>query len=74
MLGLKLGLETHELDDLEVSKQKNDGVHYLERVLVLWKDKPNPPYTWATVIVALQSPVVGEKSVAEEVEMWLKTV
>ena len=69
MLGIKLGVKTHELD--EISKQNQDGVLCLERVLALWKDKANPPYTWATVIDALKSPIVGEKSVAEDVEMWL---
>ena len=72
MLGLKLGVKTHELDEL--AKQNNDGIYCLERVLVLWKDKAIPPYTWGTVIDALKSPIVGEKSVAEDVEMWLKTV
>ena len=72
MLGLKLGVKTHELD--EISKQNQDGVLCLERVLALWKDKANPPYTWATVIDALKSPIVGEMSVAEDVKMWLKTV
>ena len=73
MLGLKLGIEPHELD--EIAKQNKDhGVHCLQKVMVLWKDKANPPYTWATVIDALKSPIVGEKSVAQDVEMWLKTV
>ena len=69
MLGLKLGVNTYKLD--EIAKQNQDGVHCLERVLALWKDKANSPYTWATVIDALKSPIVGEKSVAEDVEMWL---
>ena len=74
MIGLKLGIKTHELD--EISKQNQDGVLCLERVLALWKDKANPQYTWATVIDALKSPIVREKSVAEDVEIWLslKTV
>ena len=73
MLGLKLGIEVHELDKLEHLEQKND-VDRLERVLVLWKGKANPPYTWGTVIDALKSPIVEGNSVAEDVEMWLKTV
>ena len=71
MLGIKLGIETNKLD--EITKQNNDrGVHCLERVMVLWKHKADPPYTWATVIDALKSSIVEEKSVAEDVEMWLK--
>ena len=69
MLGIKLGVKTHELD--EISKQNQGGLLCLERVLALWKDKANPPYTWATVIDALKSPIVEENSVAEDVEMWL---
>ena len=73
MLGHELGIEVHELDKLEHLQQKDD-VYRLERVFILWKDKANPPYTWATVINALKSPIVRENSVAEDVEMWLKTV
>ena len=71
ILGLKLSVETPELDEISRQIKDGSGVLCLERVVALWKDKADPPYTWATVIDALKSPIVGEKSVAEDVEMWL---
>ena len=71
ILGLKLGVETHELDEISRQIKDGSGVLCLERVVALWKDKADPPYTWATVIDALKSHIVGEKSVAQDVEMWL---
>ena len=36
-----------------------------------WKERGHPPYTWATIIDVLKSPLVGEVELAQELEQWL---
>ena len=39
----------------------------------IWQRKADPPFSWATIIDVLRSPVVEENALAQEIEDWLRT-
>ena len=41
-------------------------------VFDIWKRKSDPPFTWATIVEALRSPIVSKNKLAKEIEDWLK--
>ena len=40
-------------------------------VFSLWQMKADPPFTWATIIDTLRSPIVEENALAQEIEDWI---
>ena len=68
MVGLELDIEEDQLNTIKYS----EPVRCYTEVFRLWKNRAEPPYTWATIIGALKSPIVGEKRLAREIEEWLR--
>ena len=68
MLAVELYIEEHQLNTIKYP----EPVRCYTEVFRLWKNRAEPPFTWATIINALKSPIVGEKRLAMEIEEWLR--
>ena len=71
ILGCVLHMDMNELNTIQINNP--ECLHCLMNMLDQWKNNADPrvPYTWATIIKALKSPLVKEENLAEEVERWL---
>ena len=69
LIGLELDLEQHQLNTIT----HQDAMLCYSDVFSLWQRKADPPFTWATILDALRSPVVRENALAQEIEDWLRT-
>lgn len=61
-VGIQLGLDGGILDEIAQLQQPQ---HCFEKVLREWKKKKPRPYTWRTIIEAIETPSVGEMALAE---------
>ena len=68
-VGLELELEQHQLNTITRSCQ--DTFECYSEVFSIWQRKADPPFTWATILDALRSPVVEENALAQAIEDWL---
>ena len=70
MIGLQLGIRPHQLIAFKMVHLGDPMKCYME-VFSLWENKAEQPFTWATIIDALKSPMVGKVKLAQDIEMWL---
>ena len=70
MIGLELDIEQHQLNTIQSSHL--NAIHRFSRVFKLWQNQADPPFTWSTIVGVLRSPIVGENSLAQEIEDWLR--
>ena len=68
MVALELGIEQHQLNTIN----HPNPVRCYNEVFSLWQNKGKPPFTWATIINALKSPIVEENKLAKDIEEWLQ--
>ena len=68
VLGLQLNIPPQQLSTI----QKGNPILCYADVFDIWERKSDPPFTWATIVEALRSPIVKENSLAKEIEDWLK--
>ena len=61
-VGLQLDIPAPTLNSLEIEK-KDPKDRYLS-IFSEWRKSLSPPYTWETIIEALQSPCVGRQDLA----------
>ena len=78
-VGLQLGLDPSLLERI-ASITPGDTIHCYSNVFIQWKNQNSTahPYTWSTVVHALQTPAVGEKRLADKItselsEHWFTT-
>lgn len=71
-IGLQLGLDKGALDGIAVISP-GDNNHCFANVFTQWKSQNSAthPYTWSTVLKALQTASVGEGRLSEEIEKKL---
>ena len=71
LVGIELGIEVEQLD--LISMEGNPIVCF-SKVFSQWKKKADTdvPFTWRTIANALRSPIVGESSLATEIEESLR--
>ena len=69
ILGLQLELEYVQLET--ISNKHQDNSLRFAGVFELWQKRGSPPYTWATIIDALRTKIVGEVQLAYELEQWV---
>ena len=50
---------------------QSDSQNRFISVFTTWKSKQTAPYTWLTVVQALQAPVVGESKLAKDIKSKL---
>ena len=70
LVGLDLGIEQHQLNTISQYHPRNTIGCYSE-VFNLWENRADPPFTWATIIDTLRSPIVEENGLAQEIEDWI---
>ena len=68
MMGLVLNIDQHQLNTIT----HQNPVRCYSAMFYLWEKKEDPPFTWATIVDALRSPIVGETKLASDIERWLK--
>ena len=68
-LGLQLDIKYHQLETL-ADKHRNNVSRFAE-MFELWRKRGSPPYTWATIIDALRAKIVGNISLANDLEQWV---
>ena len=68
-LGQQLNIDHHKLKT--ISNENNDVLDCFAEVFDLWKRGESPPFTWATIIDALRTKIVGEVQLAYELEQWV---
>ena len=66
-VGIELMIDAATLDAFD-DQTKNQAMLYI-KVFKQWKREQKVPYTWTTIIDALDE--VGEKSVASDIRKWL---
>ena len=52
------------MDDL---KQKDDDITKLQEVIDKWKNTKSSPFTWETVITAMESSNINKKEIADKI-------
>ena len=68
-IGILLDIETTTLNTFET--QSSNPVRLYIKVFGQWKKEQKVPFTWETIITALDT--LGEKKTATEIREWLKT-
>ena len=68
-IGIQLNIDLATLNAYET--QSSDVMRCFTNVFAEWKRAAELPYTWATVIEALESDAVSEKDTASSVRKWL---
>ena len=64
MFGIQLKLPVSELD----THPSHDCLECYIRVFVSWEGKGSPELSWGTVIGVLESPIISERRLAEEIK------
>ena len=67
VFGLQLNIPPQQLNTI----QKSSPILCFADVFDIWERKSDPPFTWATIVEALRSPIVNENNVAKEIVDWL---
>ena len=70
-VGLELGLEAADLKRIAVEVYTRDCTTCYTAVFDIWRSRNTSPYTWETIISALQSPLVDEPRLAEDIKSEL---
>ena len=68
-IGVLLDIEMSTLNTFEA--QTSNQVRLCMKVFEQWKKEQKVPFTWETIITALDT--LGEKKTAADIREWLKT-
>lgn len=70
-IGIQLNISYHRLKDIqsEVAGLPNRNQQAFYKVFHYWKTKKTSPYTWETIIKALEAPAVGENRLANDLKV-----
>ena len=63
-MGLELGLSHHHLDCIE-TEQNRKQIRCFGEVLRSWREQQTAPYTWETIIQAMQTKAVSQYKLAQ---------
>ena len=69
-MGQQLEIEYHKLKTIS-RENPEDSLDCYAEMFELWRKCGSPPYTWATIIDALRADIVGEISLADDLEQWV---
>ena len=70
-VGLALGIKQDQLNTIILEKRKDVILCYSE-VFAVWEKTVDPTdFTWATIVEALESPIVEENKLARDIVQWL---
>ena len=69
-VGLALGIKQDQLN--AISEKRKDVILCYSEVFTAWEKTVDPAdFTWATVVEALESPIVEENNLARDIVHWL---
>ena len=69
LMGFALNLEQDQLNT--ISQNCTDSVLCYSEVFYAWEKTQPMSFTWATIVEALESPIVGENNLARDIVIWL---
>ena len=69
-IGLSLQVRRNVLDDLKQSEDDNETK--LKKVMNIWEDTKSSPDTWETMITAVESPIINNKEIADNIREYLQ--
>ena len=67
-VGIQLNIDTSMLDAFE--QQNKDHQRLYSKVFDQWKKEQKLPYTWDTIIIALET--IGEQETVSGIRKWMK--
>ena len=70
IISIQLGL-THNDQECFIASN-SDPIHCLASVFKVWRSRVTKPYTWSTIIEALEAPSVDEVRLAQELTTKLR--
>ena len=70
-VGIQLNIELATLKTYETQSSVCDPMRCYADVFAEWKRAGEPPYTWATIIEALESDAASERDTGSSVRKWL---
>ena len=69
-IGLALGIKQNQLN--AISEKRKDIILCYSEVFTAWENMVDPAdFTWATIVEALESPIVEENKLARDIVQWL---
>ena len=69
LVGFALNIKRHQLNTIS---QNQNSIQCYSEVFTAWEETVDPKYfTWATIVEALQSPIVEENKLARDIVKWL---
>ena len=69
-VGLALGIKQDQLNT--ISEKRKDVILCYSEVFAVWEKTVDPTdFTWATIVKALESPIVEENKLARDIVQWL---
>ena len=72
-VGIQLGLGPYQLDCIETEENRNQ-LRCFSTVFRKWREQQTTPYTWATIIQALQTKAVNQHKLAQELKKFCHTL
>ena len=70
-VGLALGIKQDQLNT--ILEKRKDVILCYSDVFTVWEKTVDPTdFTWATIVEALESPIVEENKLARDIVQWLK--
>ena len=67
LFGIQLGLDQRQLDLIEQKRPIGRDQHLcFSAVFTEWKERMASPYLWSTIITALESELIGENRLAQD--------
>ena len=71
-IGSALRVDDNTLNSL--SQKRDDNVVKLRHVIETWKKTKSSPYTWETLINAMEGSIVNDKTKADEIRAYLASL
>ena len=69
-IGLALGIKPDQLNT--ILEKRKDVILCYSDVFTVWEKTVDPTdFTWATIVEALESPIVEENKLARDIVRWL---
>ena len=69
-IGLALGIKQDQLNT--ILEKRKDVILCYSDVFTVWEKTVDPTdFTWATIVEALESPIVEENKLARDIVQWL---
>ena len=69
-IGLSLQVRRNVLDEIKQSEDNDETK--LKKLINIWEDTKSSSTTWETMIIAMESPAINNKEIAEGIRQYLQ--